>query len=145
MSKKQQHDVGIESVSIVPIVVDDVDEAIEFYTEKLGFEVRADETFELEGSEGRWVTVGVPGDHLQFDVMTADEPYYSDERRKLLESKRGTETYYTFRTQDCRASVEALEAAGVEITQEPRDEAWGTMARFADPTGNEFALYQPAS
>lgn len=145
MSKKQQQDVGIESVAIVPIVVDDVDEALEFYTEKLGFEVRADEAFEIDGEDGRWVTIGVPGDDLQFDVMTADEPYYNDERRELLETKRGTETYYTFRTQDCRASVDALEAAGVEITQEPRDEAWGTMAMFADPTGNQFALYQPDS
>lgn len=141
---KAQPQVGIESVSIVPIIVDDVDEAIEFYTETLGFELRMDETFELEGGEGRWVTVGIPGDDLQLTLMTPDEPHYDQERRSILEAKLGTETYYTFNTADCEASVKALGAAGVKITREIEEQPWGTMASFADPFGNEFTLFEYA-
>lgn len=144
MSNAQQQ-VGIESLSIVPVVVVDVDDAIEFYTQRLGFELRTDEAFEMEGAEGRWVTVGVPGDDLEITLMTADEPYYDEETRALLASRLGTETYYTFRTADCEASVDALEAAGVEITREMEEYPWGTEAMFADPCGNEFSLFEYAA
>lgn len=144
MSDTQQQ-VGVESLSIVPVVVEDVDDAIEFYTERLGFEVRTDEAFEMEGAEGHWVTVGVPGDDLEITLMTADEPYNGEERRALLASRLGTQTYYTFGTADCEASVDALEAAGVEITREMEEYPWGTEAMFADPCGNEFSLFEYAA
>lgn len=127
------------------MVVDDVDEAVEFYTDSLGFELRSDEAFEMEGSEGRWVTVGVPGDDLELTLMVADEPYYDADTRALLEAKRGTQTYYTFTTADCRASVEALQAAGVEITREIQEYPWGSEAMFADPSGNEFSIFEYAA
>ena len=144
MSTIQQH-VGIESLSIVPVVVEDVDEALEFYTEVLGFELRMDEEFEMEGHTGRWLTVGVSGDDLEISLVSADEPYYDDETREALESKLGTSTWYTFVCADCEASVEALEAMDVEITREPVEYAWGTEAMFADPFGNEFSLFQYAA
>lgn len=140
-----QHQIGIESLDIVPIVVDDLDEAIEFYTETLGFELRMDEAFEMDGESGRWVTVGAPGDDLQLGLMTADEPYYDDETRALLSAKLGTQTWYTFRTDDCEATVEALADAGVEITREPMTYDWGTEAMFADPFDNEFSVFEYAA
>jgi len=143
MSSTQQQ-VGIESLDIVPVVVEDVDEALEFYAGTLGFEVRMDDEFEMGGASGRWVTVGVPGQDLQLALMTADEPYYDDDTRELLAGKQGTETYYTFRTSDCEASVEALEAAGVEITRGIQEYPWGREAMFADPSGNEFAVFEYA-
>lgn len=143
MSSTQQQ-VGIESLDIVTLVVDDVDEAIEFYTGTLGFEVRMDEDFEMEGAAGRWVTVGLPGQDLQVALVTADEPYYDDDTRALMEGKRGTETYWTFRTEDCEATVAALEAADVEITRPIQDYPWGTEAMFADPSGNEFSVFERA-
>jgi predicted enzyme related to lactoylglutathione lyase len=143
MSTTQQQ-VGIESLDIVTLVVDDVDEAIEFYTGTLGFEVRMDSEFEMEGASGRWVTVGLPGQDLQVALVTADEPYYDDDTRELMEGKRGTETYWTFGTDDCAASVEALEAAGVEITRPVQEYLWGTEAMFADPSGNEFSVFEYA-
>lgn len=139
-----QRQVGIESLDIAPVVVEDVAAALEFYTETLGFEVRTDETFEMGGHEGRWVTVGVPGDGVELSIMAADEPYYDDETRELLEVKLGTQTWYTFATADCEASTVALKAAGVEITQEPVGYPWGTEAMFADPSGNEFSLFEYA-
>ena len=143
MSTTQQQ-VGIESLDIVPVVVEDLDEAIEFYTGSLGFEVRMDDEFEMAGASGRWVTVGVPGDGVQLTLMAADEPYYDEETRAWVDARLGTGTYYTFRTADCEASVAAMEAAGVEITQEPREYPWGTEAMFADPFGNEFAVFEYA-
>lgn len=139
-----QHQIGIESLDIVPIVVEDIDEAIEFYTEILGFEVRMDEPFEMEGETGRWVTVCVPGQELQLSLMAADEPYYDDETQEIASSKLGTQTWYTFRTDDCEATVAALEDAGVEITREVTEYDWGTEAMFADPFGNEFGVFEYA-
>lgn len=136
--------IGIESLAIAPVVVDDLDEAIEFYTETLGFELRMDEEFEMNGENGRWVTVGVPGDDLQIGLMTADEPYYDDETRALLSEKLGSQTWYTFRTADGEATVAALEDAGVEITRELMAYDWGTEAMFADQFGNQFSVFEPA-
>lgn len=140
-----QRQIGIESLDIVPIVVDDLDGALAFFTETLGFEVRMDEGFEMDEHTGRWLTVGVPGGAVQFSLMLADEPYYDDETRDALSEKLGMPTWYTFRTSDCAASVEALEAAGVEITRDPVEYPWGIEAMFADPFGNEFSLFEYAT
>jgi len=140
-----QHEIGIESLAVVPIVVDDLDEALEFYTETLGFEIRSDDEFEMGEHTGRWLTVGVPGEGLEMALTPVDEPYYDDEAREHLEAKLGTQTWYTFRTADCHATVAALEAAGVEITREPTEYAWGIEAMFADPFGNEFSVFEYSS
>lgn len=143
MSSTQQR-LGIESLDVVTLVVDDQDEARSFYAETLGFEVRADEEFETDGATGRWLTVGVPGQDVQIALVESDAPYYDDETEALLSGKLGTETWWTFRTVDCEESVAALEAAGVEVTEPPETRAWGTEATFADPFGNEFGLFEPA-
>lgn len=135
---------GIDSLSIVTLVVDDQDEALAFYTETLGFEVREDETFELGGATGRWLTVALPGQDLEISLVTPDEPYYDESARENLAARHGGETWWTFRTADCAASVDSLENAGVEITDGPTERPWGTEARFADPFGNAFSLYEYA-
>jgi predicted enzyme related to lactoylglutathione lyase len=122
-----------------------VDEALAFYTETLGFEKRMDDTFEMDGETGRWVTVGVPGQELEIALTRVDEPYYDEETRALLEPKRGTETWWTFRTPNCAETVETLRERGVKITQEPETYPWGIEAMFADPSGNEFSLFEYAS
>lgn len=139
-----QRQVGIDALDIVPIVVGDIDEALEFYTETLGFEVRTDEEFEIDGHDGRWVTIAVPGDGVQLSLTAVDEGYYDEATSTLLESRLGTQTWYTFTTTDCAASVTALEQAGVEITQDPETYPWGIEAMFADPFGNTFGLFEYA-
>lgn len=143
MSEATQH-IGIEALEIVTLVVDDQEEAKQFYTETLGFEERMDDSFEMDGEEGRWLTVGVPGQDLQIALVTPYDPYYDEVTRERLEEKRGTETWWTFGTDDCAAGVEALRDAGVAITREPMEYAWGTEAMFADPFGNEFSLFEVA-
>jgi len=139
-----QHQIGIESLDIVPIVVDDIEEAIDFYAGTLGFEVRMDQAFEMAGATGHWVTVGVPGQDLQITLMPAEEAYYDEAARAFVDSRLGTQTYYTFRTADCEESVAALRDAGVEVIREPMEYPWGTEAMVADPFGNEFAVFEYA-
>lgn len=143
MSSTQQQP-GLASLSNVTLVVKDLDDALAFYTETLDFEPRMDEAFELDGDTGRWVTIGLPGQDVDIALVTADEPYYDEETSDLLASRLGTETWWTFRTDDCEASVAALEAADVDITEAPQERPWGTEAMFADPCGNEFGLFEPA-
>lgn len=137
-------EVGITSLGIVPIVVKDLEAAIEFYTETIGFEVRSDEVFEMGEHEGRWVTIGIPGDSVDLSLMVAEEPYYDPETKAVLESKLGSESWYTFTTDDIESTVKTLEAAGVEITRGVQSYDWGAEAMFADPFGNEFSLFQYA-
>lgn len=144
MSIKQQN-IAIESLGIVPIVVDEVDAALEFYTELLGFEVRIDSEFDMGGEMGRWVTVRIPGDSVEFSLMSVDEAYYDEDTKATLESKLGSETRYTFQVEDCEDCVEAMTEAGVEITEEPKSYPWGKEATFADPSGNTFSLFEYAS
>lgn len=143
MSTNQQQ-VGLETLDIVTLVVDDLDEALTFYTEQLGFEKRSDDAFELGAETGRWVTVGLPDDDLRIAFTTPAASYHDDETRAELESRLGTATLWTFRTQDCESTVAALEADGVEITGDPVTQAWGTEATFADPFGNEFGVFEQA-
>jgi len=128
---------------MLTLVVDDLDDALTVYTESLGFEKRSDEPVEMEGETGRWVTVAGPGDDVEIGFMLPDAPYDEDTRAAAAESLRGP-VWWTFVTEDCEASVEALRAAGVEITQDPTDYPWGTDAMFVDPFGNEFALFERA-
>lgn len=136
------HGAGLESVDVITIVVDDVDQALDFYTNVLRFENRSDDEFEVDGDVGRWTTIGLPEDDVRISLTTPDEPYYDDETRAILEARIGTPAMWTFRTADCEGVVAALEAAGVEITNPPASYPWGIEATFADPFGNEFDLFE---
>ena len=139
-----QQQTGIDSLGLVTVVVEDLDEAIEFYTDTLGFELRSDDEFEFEGETGRWVTIGLPDQDVDVTFAEADAPYYDDERRDLMQAKLGIESGFIFYTADCEGTVEEFAAAGVEITQEPLEYEWGTEAMFADPFGNEHSLFELA-
>lgn len=143
MSTTSQH-VGLQSLDVVTVPVTDVEAAIEFYTETLGFEKRSDDEFEMGEHTGRWVTVALPDDHVQLALTPVDEPYYDDEMRASLEAKLGHDTGFVFQVEDCDAAVDALESADVEIPQAPTDYDWGTEAMIEDPFGNEIALFEYA-
>jgi catechol 2,3-dioxygenase-like lactoylglutathione lyase family enzyme len=136
---------GISSLSTVTLVVGDLETALEFYTGKLDFEVVMDSQFEMDGVSGRWLTVGLPAQNLEIALVTPDEPYYDEETRQQLRARMGVGTGWTFRTDDCEATIDALEAAGVAITQEPTEYEWGIEAAFLDPFGNESKLFEYAT
>ncbi|MCR9162711.1 MAG: VOC family protein [Nannocystaceae bacterium] len=133
----------ISSMSHTALYVHDQDEALAFYTEKLGFEVRTDMT--MDGF--RWLTVG-PKDQtdLQIVLMKLAPSPMMDEatvaQMKDLLSK-GAFGAGVFNTADCKATYEELRARGVEFMGEPQERPYGIEAMFKDNSGNWFSLTQP--
>ena len=134
-------------ISTAQLWVHDQDEALAFYTEKLGMEVRADVTLPEMG-DFRWLTVGLPG---QPDVAVAlcavpGQPVMDDETAEQVRSLMGKGFAGTvfLTTDDCQASYEELAARGVEFTEEPEARPYGIDAGFRDPFGNQFRITQPA-
>ena len=133
----------INRLSHACIWVLDQDEALAFYTAKLGFEVRTDQTMD----DFRWVTVGPPDQPDLEIVLLVPRPPMMDaeaaEQIKALVSK-GAMGNAVFATDDCRATYEELKARGVEFIQEPAERFYGIEATFRDNSGNWFSLTQRA-
>ena len=126
----------------VQVWVHDQDEALAFYTEKLGLELRDDVTLPEMGNF-RWLTVGVPGQDVSITLMAVPgPPVFDDETRAQIQSllAKGAAGGLFFGTDDCRASYEELKGRGVEFTQEPTDTPYGIDSGFRDPSGNHFRL-----
>ena len=123
--------------------VHDQDEALEFYTTKLGMEVRSDVTL-AELGDFRWLTVGPAGqEDVAITLMAIPGPPVMDEEtagqvRELM-SKGFAGTAF-LATDDCRASYEELKGRGVEFTEEPEERPYGIDSGFRDPSGNSFRL-----
>ena len=125
--------------------VHDQDEALAFYTAKLGLELREDVTVPEMGNF-RWLSVGVPGQEDVAIVLMAvpGAPVFDDEtRQQILDLlAKGAAGGLFFTTEDCRASYEELAARGVEFTQEPTEQPYGVDAGFRDPSGNQFRMVE---
>ena len=125
--------------------VHDQDEALAFYTEKLGMEVRADVTLPELG-DFRWLAVGVPGQpDVAIVLMAIPGPPVMDDdtagQVRGLMSKGFAGTVF-LTTDDCRASYEELKARGVEFTETPEERPYGIDMGFRDPSGNAIRLTQ---
>jgi predicted enzyme related to lactoylglutathione lyase len=125
--------------------VHDQDDALAFYTEKLGWEVRSDVTI-AEMGDFRWLTVGpvgqpdfavalmaIPGPPV-FDAETAEQV-------ATLMAKGAAGTIF-LTTDDCQASYEELKSRGVEFVDLPEERPYGIDASFRDPSGNHLRLTQ---
>src|SRR5438477_1114746 len=133
------------TLSNAQLWVHDQDEALAFYTQKLGMEVRADVTLPEMG-DFRWLTVG-PADQPDFaivlmaipgpPVMGADT---AEQVRSLMAKGFAGTVFLT--TDDCRASYEELKGRGVEFVEEPEERPYGIDAGFRDPSGNHLRLTQ---
>jgi catechol 2,3-dioxygenase-like lactoylglutathione lyase family enzyme len=135
----------LKSLTNVNVWVHDQEEALAFYTDKLGMEVREDVTVPEMGNF-RWLTVGVPGqDDVALTLMTVPGPPVFDEetRSKLLDLvARGAAGGLFFNTDDCHGTYEELKGRGVEFTQEPTEQPYGVDAGFRDPSGNQMRVAQ---
>jgi uncharacterized glyoxalase superfamily protein PhnB len=125
--------------------VHDQDEALAFYTEKLGMEVRADVTL-AELGDFRWLTVSPAG---QEDVSIAlmaipGQPVFEPETVAQVESlmSKGVAGTVFLTTDDCQASYEELSSRGVEFTEPPEKRPYGIDCGFRDPSGNALRLTQ---
>jgi len=125
--------------------VHDQDEALAFYTEKLGMEVKSDATLPEMG-DFRWLTVGPPGqDGISIVLMAIPGPpmFDTDTAAKVRELMgKGFAGTVFLTTDDCQASYEELKARGVEFTEAPEERPYGIDSGFRDPSGNSFRLTQ---
>ncbi len=135
----------LKRLTHVNVWVSDQDEALEFYTDKLGMEVREDVTI-AEMGNFRWLTVGLPG---QTDVALAllpvpGPPVFDDETRDQLNAivSKGAAGGLFFAVDDCRETFKQLQSRGVEFLQEPTEQPYGIDAGFRDPSGNQIRMAQ---
>jgi predicted enzyme related to lactoylglutathione lyase len=125
--------------------VHDQDEALAFYTQKLGWEVRADATLPEMG-DFRWLAVAPPGQEVVSLVLMAipGPPMMDAETAEQVHSlmAKGFAGTIFLTTDDCRASYEELKARGVEFSEEPEERPYGIDSAFRDPSGNSIRLTQ---
>jgi predicted enzyme related to lactoylglutathione lyase len=136
----------LKSLTNVNVWVHDQDEALAFYTEKLGMELRDDVTVPEMGNF-RWLTVGVPGQpEVALALLAVPGPPVFDAdtqaQIKALVAK-GAAGGLFFTTDDCRGSYEELSKRGVEFQQEPTEQPYGIDAGFRDTSGNQMRMMQP--
>jgi predicted enzyme related to lactoylglutathione lyase len=132
-------------VSNAQLYVNDQEESLAFYTEKLGWQVRSDVTLPEMG-DFRWLTVSPPGQD-DFEVVLMEipgPPVFEEETAKMLREvvSRGVASPIFLTTDDIHADYEALKARGVEFVDTPEERPYGIDSSFRDPSGNHIRLTQ---
>jgi predicted enzyme related to lactoylglutathione lyase len=125
--------------------VHDQDEALAFYTEKVGMEVRADVRLP-EIPDFRWLAVGPAGQPDVSIVLMAimGPPLMDAETTAQVEElmAKGFAGTIFLTTEDCQAAYEELTARGVEFHEPPEERPYGIDSGFRDPSGNSIRLSQ---
>lgn len=129
-------DVVIQNLSMVTRVVEDQDRAIEFYTEKFGFELTGDHP----GPHGRFVTVAPGSDEVDLVLVSPDG--FPDDEVERLRAQIGNDGGMIYLVEDCQGTYEELRDRGVEFRGEPEEMPWGTQVVALDPDGNETVLQE---
>lgn len=123
----------------VTVIVRDQEEALRFYTEKLGMEKREDQRM----GDFRWLTVAPKGSAVAIVLQKPGAPFQTpDEARQMLD-RVGQGTTWVVETDDCKTDHAAMAAKGVRFTSAPSEMPWGTSAVFEDLYGNKYNLLQP--
>jgi catechol 2,3-dioxygenase-like lactoylglutathione lyase family enzyme len=124
------------------VVVDDYDEAIEFFVGALGFELVEDSPAltTKDGRPKRWVVVRPPGERTGLLLAQAD----GDEQAAAVGRQFAGRVGLFLRVDDFDAAYERMRAAGVEFSGQPRDEPYGRVVVFTDVAGNRWDLLGPA-
>ena len=137
----------LKQLTNVQVWVHDQDEALAFYTDKLGLELREDVTVPELGNF-RWLTVGVPGQpDVAITLMAVPgPPVFDEETREQIKTlmSKGAASGLFFTADDVRATHEELKARGVDFQQEPTQQPYGIDAGFRDPSGNQMRMIQPS-
>jgi predicted enzyme related to lactoylglutathione lyase len=124
--------------------VHDQEEALAFYTEKLGLGLREDVTVPEMG-DFRWLTLGVPGQDVAISLMAIPGPPVLDaETRDMILAlmAKGAASGLFFSSGDVQATYEKLTSRRVEFSQEPTEQPYGIDAGFRDPSGNQMRVAQ---
>jgi catechol 2,3-dioxygenase-like lactoylglutathione lyase family enzyme len=131
-------------MSHATIFVNNQDEALEFYRDKLGFKVHTDA---MVGEDFRWLTM-CTHDAPDFEIILMEPKpgmLMDEETSNQLKSimAKGILGAGVFNTDDCKATFEEMKAKGVEFVSEPAERPYGVEAVFRDNSGNWFSLTQP--
>jgi len=127
------------SLKYTNVTVSDVDEAVAFYRDGLGLELRND----VANGGFRWVTLGSdsqPGVEIVLSEPHAGRSQADGDAMQELLAK-GQLPMLVFSTDDLDATFEKARAAGAEVLQEPIDQPWGPRdSAFRDPSGNTVRI-----
>lgn len=127
-----------QSIVHIALVVDDYDEAIRFYTEKLGFTL-LDDTPQSETK--RWVLVGPEGGDCSLLLAKG----VGDEQRSRIGNQTGGRVFLFLKTDDFWRDYERIKGNGVNFVRDPKVEEYGTVAVFEDLYGNLWDLVEFAA
>ena len=123
-------------LALVTVVVADYDEAIAWYTGKLGFQLLED----LDQGRKRWVVVG-PTDGSAAALLLARAS--NEEQRSRIGNQTGGRVGFFLHTDDFWRDHAAMTAQGGEFLEAPREEPYATVAVFRDLYGNTWDLLEP--
>lgn len=124
----------------IAVIVDDYDDAIEFFVEKLGFELLEDSAaLTNDGRPKRWVVVGPPNAQTAVLLAQADGEHQTAAVGKQFAGRVGL----FLRVDDFASAYERMRRRGVEFVTEPRQESFGQVAVFLDIAGNRWDLLGP--
>lgn len=125
----------MNKVTIISVLVLDQDTALEFYTRRLGFELREDKPF----GESRWVTIGLPANG---GLTLALEQAKTAEDRALVGKQAGSHAFLAIDTSDCMRDFKRMKSLGVKFLGEPQSGPWGTGVQLEDLYGNKIFISQ---
>jgi catechol 2,3-dioxygenase-like lactoylglutathione lyase family enzyme len=129
------------SITHTPVYCTDLDAALAFYTQLLGFEVYQDVPM---GPEMRWLTLRAPGDTHELLLAAVGHHIPPADRLSISEIIAKGDLAVFLEVEDLDKTFETLRAAGTEILQEPTDQPYGVRdAGVRDPSGNHLRLSQP--
>lgn len=125
----------MKRVTLIKLLVENQDEALVFYTKRLGFEVAEDNRM----GDYRWLLVRLP-DNLEFCINLAAAT--TDEQRALIGRQAGDLPLFSIETDDCPREYESMKASGVAFDGEPQTKPYGTGVLLRDLYGNRIYLNQ---
>ncbi|BCJ86328.1 VOC family protein [Effusibacillus dendaii] len=117
----------IKQIATVAVYVEDQQRALQFWTDKVGFEVFANHPM---GPNANWLEVGPKGAQSHLVIYP----------RAMMPNWQELKASIVFECEDIQGTYRQMSDNGVEFLEEPKAMAWGTYARFKDPDGNEFLL-----
>ncbi|GAA0102837.1 MULTISPECIES: VOC family protein [Paraclostridium] len=127
----------IQSIVHISLVVNDYDEAIDFYTKKLKFNLIED-TYQPE-QDKRWVVVSPPGSNGTAILLARAS---KEEQMSFIGNQTGGRVFLFLGTDDFWRDYNDMVAKGIEFVREPQEQDYGTVAVFKDLYGNLWDLLQ---
>jgi catechol 2,3-dioxygenase-like lactoylglutathione lyase family enzyme len=129
-------------LELVSLIVDDYDAAIDFFVDKLRFELVEDSpSITTDGRPKRWVVVRPPGARTGLLLAQAD----GDAQRALIGRQHAGRVAFFLRVDDFDAEYDRLRTSGIRFVTAPRDEPYGRFAVFEDVAGNRWDLLGPTA